>query len=1205
MSVIQFPGADVRRSRTGQTFTAADPIADVEQRRSALETDRSWIVEAPAGSGKTGLLVQRMLRLLAQVDHPSEVLAVTFTNKATAEMRTRVLEALHAAEAPLSEDAPDYQREIHQLARAVLERDLERGWHVQQRPYLLRIRTMDALCAEITRALPILSGGTGRMQPIPDASELHHSAARTLLQQLGGSDATLTRDLETVLLHRDADLHNCEALIAEMLRTREQWGELVPLSGEELTDAYLDTNVRPRLEEAIANAICSVLCILHARFPEDLLRQLASVAKTLAHAEGSDGGPSVFLPCANFSGAPGTSAEHLDHWRLLAALLLTSGDDWRKSWDKRLGVIMPPKTKAELKEVIAALQADDELRTLLCEMRVLPDPVYPEAQWKVAKALFRLLRLALVELDILFAQEEVCDFTHIALGARSALRHGAGNLQEAIGTRVQHLLVDEMQDTSSGQYELLELLTEGWDGHQQTVFLVGDPKQSIYLFRQARVERFQASMSNGRLGSIPLGILRLSTNFRSGSKLVSRFNEIFEQVFPSSQPAAGDVLFAAATAALPASPHEDFAWHVTPLPYLTGGAQGAASMKKDLLEQEAARIVELAAEWRSRPRPDGRTNSIAVLTRARSHVTCITQAFAEAGIPFRAVEMEELGERQEVLDALAITRALLHPADRTAWLAALHAPWCGASLTDLHRLAAGDDSDQREQAPRLHFRERLAGIAPEFRPRVERTLDVMDHAFGQMGRTSMANVVESAWQSLGGPACTDSVGRENVRLYLELLDTMEGEGTPISASTLSKRLKKLYASPGTAENAVDVMTIHKAKGLEWDVVFLPGMQSKGKENTTLLLDWMELPSTAGPRQVLLAPIHSRDEDAHPLNAFLSRERRRRLNAELKRLFYVAATRARTALYLFASPKENKDGQFSHNGDTLFGAAWAAVPEDLRRMPPTDESEAALALAAAEEEDARALDEDFSEGPARNLSPMLLRLPLQYDPASVIGTDVRFVAPPVRQIRPFERPQGSFGARAVGNAIHAGMERLVREVAERMQQGQPAGKAMESSLASLAQREQSIRATLRAGGIGPESLAHALEITMSALRNALTHDHGQWLLLPHAGSAVESAWRAEDGGSPVRVRLDRSFFAGDAPGTPENGTLWIVDFKTGNHDRNIEQYLAEERARYEPQLRTYAQVRLQTLPATTPVMLALYFPLMRRLEYWRYTPESRA
>ena len=127
-----------------------------------------------------------------------------------------------------------------------------------------------------------------------------------------------------------------------------------------------------------------------------------------------------------------------------------------------------------------------------------------------------------------------CDFTELALAAREALRSDEGSSESvlAAGGTLRHVLVDEMQDTSSGQYELLDLLTHTWDGQTQTLFLVGDPKQSIYLFRQARVERFLRTMRERRLGEIAVEPLQLTSNFRSQEGLVLGFNEMFDRIFP-------------------------------------------------------------------------------------------------------------------------------------------------------------------------------------------------------------------------------------------------------------------------------------------------------------------------------------------------------------------------------------------------------------------------------------------------------------------------------------------------------------------------------------------------------------------------------------------------------------------------------------------------------------------------------------------------
>ena len=528
---------------------------DAHEREQALDIHRSWIVEAPAGSGKTGLLIQRYLKLLADdsVETPDQVLAITFTNKATAELRERVLARLENASSGAA-PANDFDRLTQPLARAVLARDRALNWNILAQPDRLNIRTIDSLCSEIARSLPILSGSGGRQSPVTDAEPLYALAARRTFLQLGGSDAALEPALRLVLLHRDGNLADCEALLGEMLARRDQWGELVPLGRRELDDEYLDSTILPLLERALEQAIRSAITQLSRSIPRELLQRLSEAAAEMAHLDGYGGKPSPIAVCAHRGETPGLSSEDLAHWRALMHLLVSpSQKAWRRGFNSNhVGFATTKSERERLKEIVEALQHRDDLLPAILRLGALPPATYPGEQWIVAKALFRILSRALIELKLVFAERGECDFTEVALAAQTALRSALGHetsaeadedsgaadgdgniLAAALGLRLQHLLVDEMQDTSSSQYELIQRLTQGWDGYSQTVFLVGDPKQSIYLFRQARVERFLHTMHTQSLGDLPLGCLRLTANFRSQAGLVDQFNEDFAEIFPA------------------------------------------------------------------------------------------------------------------------------------------------------------------------------------------------------------------------------------------------------------------------------------------------------------------------------------------------------------------------------------------------------------------------------------------------------------------------------------------------------------------------------------------------------------------------------------------------------------------------------------------------------------------------------------------------
>ncbi len=697
-------------SRVKEEAEVSQP-PDWAARKDALDVTRSWIVEAPAGSGKTGLLIQRFLKLLGHesVTDPRQVLAIAFTRKSTEEIRERVAEQLIAAAEgrPLKNEI-GFERTSRELAQAVVERDVALGWGLLDDPRILRVQTIDSVCAEIARALPVLTGGGGSLTPTEDAGRLHKEAARRSLLELGGPDLVLHESLQKLLLHRDGGLADCERLIAEMLARREQWAEFVPLNEAALTDEHMDTVLLPRLQRALEIAICATLTRLRAVMPEGVLRELADLAVAMSDKEPHGREVLPIAVCASMVGLPGDDAESLEHWKALIHLLVTpSSSSWRKSMAKNtLGFEMSAGEKTRLIAILDALREDEALLSMLCEVGSLPPAKFPMEQWREAKALFRVLRRALAELQVVFAERGECDFSELTLLAKHALREGgSGEVSSALGMRLEHLLLDEVQDTSTSHYDLVEMLTEGWDGSGQTVFLVGDPKQSIYLFRQARVELFLRMMRSERLGDLPLGSLQLTANFRSQGALVDSFNDDFALLFPKlTAMSAGQVGFVKADAVRGVRPDAIAVnWHVKLLPTssVLEERQAARRIQRSRDAGEIRRVVE---RWRATSLPDGREEpwKIAVLVRNREHLREVTRELRggrlKAAIPFRAVKIEELDERREVLDLFALTRALLHPADRVAWLAVLRAPWCGLELADLHVLTGADELEWRKRS---------------------------------------------------------------------------------------------------------------------------------------------------------------------------------------------------------------------------------------------------------------------------------------------------------------------------------------------------------------------------------------------------------------------------------------------------------------------------------------------------------------------------
>jgi len=1183
-----------------ETPSTAPP--DRGERERALDVTRSWIVEAPAGSGKTGLLIQRYLKLLALpgVEQPEQVLAITFTVKATGEIRERVLEQLERATGP-DNTIHDFERETRGFALAVLERDRNLGWNLREHPRRLNVRTIDSVCAEIARSLPVLSG-SGSLNPTEDASALYRTAAERTLLQLGGSDVALSDALRLILLHRDGNLIQVRDLLAEMLALRDQWGRLVPLGHQMLEDEYLDHTVLPQIEHTLADAICLELSKLARLIPSSLLHDLSMLAAEMGSNEGYGGQPSPIAVCAGIYRAPGDTAEDLEHWRALAHLLVLPKGGWRAGFARNhINFEIERQHAGRLREIVNQLRERDDLRKAIEGVAALPPAKYPPDQWRVAKALFRVLYRALAELQVVFAERSECDFTEPGLIARAALREGAA-LETAMGTNLQHILVDEMQDTSTSQYELIQLLTQGWDGRSQTVFLVGDPKQSIYLFRQARVERFIRTMRQERLGDLELACLHLTANFRSQRDLVRSFNNDFAQLFPRNpEEDSEEVPYVAAEPVRGASSEESqsIVWHTQVAPYRSSVEDRRRDHRRRA-RREAIEVRRIIERWRSHPLSIGHTAplKIAVLVRNRIHLAEIVAELKRDGpnppIPFRAVRIESLEERPEILDLFALTRALLHPADRIAWLAVLRAPWCGLEIAELHLLAGKDDSELFEKTIEELIVERGQELGEESCQRLARIWPVLRASLKQHSRLSLAEWVERTWRSLGGDAPLSEEQKKNATTYFELLDEFERQGA-IDLTQLRLRLRSLYAEPSAAAGGVDLMTIHGAKGLEWDVVLVPGLEKRSRTNRSRLLTWNEMTSPdENSAPVLLAPIAGKGRDSEALNLWLTRIQRSREDAEARRLFYVACTRAREELHLFASPEQNQDGSIRQTAGSLLQAAWRAAEPHFVDTQISSRPLIAPVIPLPAPVESRILPSLAAEADEPKTA-ILHRLPLQFRPANRFqdSTTISTPSKPAFSVERFKRPEGSFEARAFGTTVHAFLEVLSIDLAT----GSTTA-AVSEKIAAWAPR---ITAFLRSHGLSPHAVEQLSARVQNALYSTLRDPAGVWVLSNHKDGFSERAltsWQDE----LSNVRLDRVFRAGPEPFAPGEDYLWIVDYKTTPFTSSSkEEFLAREQEKYAAQLETYARTMLDTV-APASIRLGLYYPLLPGLTWWALESE---
>jgi len=998
-------------------------MRDAALRDRALDVRRSFIVQAPAGSGKTDLLVRRFLKLLKSVQKAEEILAITFTKKAAAEMRKRILKEL-----------PNSGEIAHRL----------------------RIQTIDAFCTALTRQVPVLARFGAQPEIIEDASELYLEAAARVFREFNPAS-------EKLLAHLDNDIPKATRLLADRLKDRDRW---LRKTGEAPTRAELEATLAAERER--------------------LLRK----AKALF---------------------PGAS-------EALARGVLRKDGQW----------LQRPAAPEHLKKVPG-------LREALFALCNMPPAEYDDRQWEALEAILALLKPAVAHLKVLFGERGQADFTEFAHGALEALGSvdDPSDLLLSLDQKISHVLVDEFQDTSQSQFSLLEKLVSGWTSDDgRTLFLVGDPMQSIYRFREAEVSLFLRAKHHG-IGSVSLEPIELSTNRRSQEGLVEWFNAAFPRVLPAQEDqTAGAVPY------LPATPFE---------PKLAGTAV-TWHCGYDR-EEEAKKVVSIVREA---------SGSKAILVRNRAHLDEIVPALKEAGVRFRALDIEQLGEKQVVQDLYALTRALLHLGDRIAWLACLRAPWCGLTLADLLLLSSGRSEEGGSEytgGGALIFDKMrdVTHLSADGQKRVDRARSVLAPLVKNRLRGSLRERVEGAWLALGGPACVESeTDLEDAEIFLDELERLEEAGEVDLAALEDKIDRRLYAQPDVQapKDAVEIMTIHRAKGLEFDTVIVPGLDRLPRSGPKPLLVWKSLL----PAGLLLAPIDETGAGEDPTYQYVRELDKEADDIEAGRLFYVAATRAKQRLHLLACAKAD---------------------EDLRPKEPSKRSLLAKVWWQAREHFGEAPADAIAEPERMPIHDVLHRLPAGL-PLPKAPASVKWTAPDEgRQEEEIEFSWAGETARHVGTIVHRWLQRIADD--ELRTWDATRIDALRSRFAKELERR----------GIPPRDLKASTEQVSVALKNAISDERGRWVLGPHPEARSEHRIRVASAAGANTYIVDRIFRTAE-------DVRWIVDYKTSRHEgADREGFLDREQGRYRAQLEAYAHAL-----ASGDAMLGLYFPVLAAWRQWR-------
>ena len=1058
---------------------------DAAARAAAVDPTRSCLVQAPAGSGKTQLLVDRYLNLLRRVEHPEEILAITFTIKAASEMRSRVLAAL---------GSDDEIRAIND----------KHEWNLKERPDRLKIQTIDSFALGLARRLPVASGSCfdGVAE---NAMPLYEAAARRLLDRILDEDAVAQAVADFVALF-DNDAKRASAFIADALDKRDQWLEVVA------TVAQSPERVAASVAQGVERLRQTVTARLQDAVDQTLVARLERVGAVVAEQLGR--------------AWPGLG--DADGWQQLAQALLTAKGTPRKRFRERDGFARKDAAAKEHAAETARQIEYNGLATALRNTLKLPGTSVPAASERALGAIATVLALATADLNATFLARGEVDFAQSTVAANQALMDDDAptELALALDYRIRHILVDEFQDTSLGQHRMLLALTRGWEpASGNTFFAVGDPMQSIYRFRNADLRLFLETAEIG-LEHVRTERLRLTSNFRAGKALVHWCNALFEGLFGAkTDPIRGAVAFT------PSHAERDETGAVRAIVCLGDAAEHGRLQGETVAE----RVCELR-------RLGG---SIAILARTRLALRDILPVLRAEGIVWRGADIEALADEATVRDLTSLTTALHDPADRLAWLALARSPMIGLDLVDLERLA------------------RVLAIGPERFPDCGAAMSVQGRARWQRLVAALRNDqrslaprarVERVWLALGGPdAYQTEASLANADRFFDLLDARPH--TARRPTELRRALGQLHAAdvenPAVDGAApVEVMTIHKAKGLEFDHVIVPCMAQAHPYRDKPLLLWRR-----EGENLLIAPRTHRGPRS--LYDWLEEEEADRDKNETKRLFYVAATRATRSLTLVGALEES-------GNDPPKNSLLALIWPHMRQSAEWRRAAASAPEAGRAKRTSRRLPEGYVFVPDSGLPPVASRPPRETAGRSRAGG---------QDAPPGDRAQTT--AESVPVALGTLVHRELCWLAERS--GGPAN-------VDVARRQAVWRNWIAALPVSAAEVASLQAELRRQIEGVLADSCGRWLLFHDPNGMCEAPFTATVDGALTRVVVDRAFV--------DNGVRWVVDYKTSALPSHDEAAVAAFAARHAPQLARYVEV-LRKLDAR-PVRGALYLTALPRL-----------
>jgi ATP-dependent helicase/nuclease subunit A len=1117
--------------------------ADQAVRDQALSPSEGFHLEAPAGSGKTSVLLARFLTLLARVDTPEEMLALTFTRKAAGELRARVMRLLWER-CDTGPDASPLDLKLQELAAEVFRRHADEA-QLKLTPERLPIMTFHGFCAQLLKLAPQEAGA-----PL-DFTLLEEDEDRWL-------KAEALEELRTRLNARPAQDPVRLALVRRLVRLNNDWRRLAKelqglLSRRDSLGEFLAlarfsrdaTQYQRLLETRFQMVLLPALDGLRAGFADSALGQ--AWLEFWQGLQGSAHGD--VLPRM----IPGTAPADLAGWQAISQVLLTASQGEPR---KRLSVKDGFPEGFDQKKWAALIQGLPLTltRTLKQCRDLTPSGTSPE-EAAALQDLVILVGEALKVYEQLCDRRGALDFVALEQSTLNMLSEDdPSEIMLRLDWRLKHLLVDEFQDTSENQRNLLCRLMSGWrESEGRTLMVVGDPKQSIYGWRQAKPRLFTESRNGLQCGAttpLPLTPLTLTTNFRATGTLIEWANQVFEDTIMSGGTAGAKFHRAEPRPGAPEGP----------APYLglfTGETDLAArELEARWLAQQVTQTLPTLRE----------KETIGILLFTRTHLPLFLKALGEAGLAVRVKEGLKLADSRVVAHLHNLARAVVRPQDEVAWAGVLRGPWNPLDLASLAEVAqaAGD----------LWF-EKLRSLASADTCSIE--LAVLSRALEQaqrhVGRRPLVDILTDwldetgAWTGIA--AGEGPLGVANARTYLDLVARAEAGLPEATFLKADFNLQEAFQPPDPRAQAsqVEILTVHGAKGLEFDQVFLPFLDwqpLKSEDNTPpFLLE--EIPGSRVHGLALARP-YVREKQSS-LYVLLRNLKNQRVVDEARRVFYVAVTRARHRLVMSGVAKaDKKGGQVS--GDSPL--AWLKEHYRLDLPPagysvgwPNPELQVELVTTVTpltgETQEPRELPEAWDFHP--EAAPYQVSFPSRLTTLPETATHLET-----------ESSEDGNAARLRGEIMHRALDTLGR------------GEPLPTPASLAAALRQAGLAAATAANLAPEIHAELQACQADPFLAALLRPDLPWWA---------SEWLVEDQpglGAIRRGMIDRLAFDGK--------DWWLLDFKTSRpaSGEDWESFIAQETEKYRPQLTAYREMaaKAQGLIAPKNIRVGVYFTACRKV-----------